>query len=323
MKRLIAVMAVIALLAAGCGDDEDDGGAATTTTEAPATTQGPGEATALAVETSGTNEKLFTAPAEISGGVVNMTFKNNGKLTHEASLLEVGDRSEDEVLRALKTVVTSEEGVPIPASVVPAGGLNEIKAGQSAASTVLLPAGRYLVICTLTDADSQEPEEGPEEGAQPQLPLHFEQGMRKSLTVTGGGGATLPERDGTIVGREYGFDVPANLTAGRRELVFRNEGPKEIHVAALSEFPAGVDEAAARRAFEALIAAFAENKPPPEGTPEPEDVASSSIFDVNRGGTFTAELRSGRTYAVVCFVTDRAGGPPHVAKGMLTTFRVE
>ena len=34
------------------------------------------------------------------------------------------------------------------------------------------------------------------------------------------------------------------------------------------------------------------------------------------------ELRKGK-YALVCFIADRAGGPPHVAKGMLQEVAVE
>ena len=43
------------------------------------------------------------------------------------------------------------------------------------------------------------------------------------------------------------------------------------------------------------------------------------------GGTeqaFGANLKPGK-YALVCFIADRAGGPPHVAKGMVSEATVE
>ena len=319
MKRLITAMAVITLLVTGCGDDEDDGGgAATTTTEAPATTQGTGEATALAVESPATNEKSFTAPDEIRGGVVNITYKNNGKLKHEAFLLGIGDKSEDEAIKAFTPVVKTQEGVPIPEFLKPGGGVPEVGPGQTLSSHVTVPAGRYLILCNLSDADSQEEQEGP----PPDLPVHFEQGMRKLLTVTGGTAdpSALPKGDGTITAREYSFDVPA-ITSGHRKLVFENAGPKEIHVAFFGEWPAGVDEAAATKAFQDFAQAMAEGKPPPPG-PEFEDLVSSSILDPGRGATFEADFKSGRTYSVLCFISDRAGGPPHAAKGMVKNFTV-
>lgn len=321
MKRLIAAMAVMTLLATGCGDDEDDGGgAASTTTEAPATT----EPTALAVENSATAEKTFTAPAEISGGVVNMTFKNNGKLVHEAALIQIGDKPEEEAVRDFLPVV-SEEGSPIPGYLEPSGGINEVPAGQSATSTLTLPAGRYLIICTLDDAASR-PEEEQEQEDGPELPPHFQQGMRKLLTVTGGAAeaSALPQGDGTVVARDYTFDVPTNLTPGKKQLVFRNDGPAQIHHGIFFEFPAGTDEAAARRAFEAFAMAEEAGRPPPEGTPEPEEAGYSSVFNPGRAGTFELTLNSGRTYAVLCFIQDRSGSPPHAfSKGMMKTFTVK
>ena len=46
---------------------------------------------------------------------------------------------------------------------------------------------------------------------------------------------------------------------------------------------------------------------------------------VVEGGTeqaFGAKLEAGK-YALVCFIPDRAGGPPHVAKGMVSEAVVE
>jgi len=317
MKRVLATVAVLILLATGCGGDDEE----PATTGGPTSTEAPVQGGTLNVETPATNEKSFTAPGEINGGVVTMTFKNNGKLKHEAFLLGIGDRPEEEALRAFAPVI-KEDGAPIPEFLKAGGGVFEVRPGQTGTSSITVPAGRYLITCNLTDADSQE-DQGEEEGERPQLPVHFEQGMRKLLTVTSGAAepSALPQGDGVIGAKEYAFDVPA-LTAGKKQLVLRNDGPKEIHMAAFLEFPAGVDEAGAQRALQSFAQAESAGTPPPPGTPEPTEGAFGGVLDVGRAQTFEADLKAGHTYAVACFIPDRAGGPPHVAKGMVKTFIV-
>jgi hypothetical protein len=93
-----------------------------------------------------------------------------------------------------------------------------------------------------------------------------------------------------------------------------------MHVGAFLAFPEGVDGAGARQALDTVLAA--PGGPRPEGVPEPRDAAYAGPFPPRAGGTFEIDLESGRTYAVVCFLPDRAGGPPHAAKGMLSVFSV-
>ncbi len=85
-------------------------------------------------------------------------------------------------------------------------------------------------------------------------------------------------------------------------------------MAAVMEFPEGIDEAAAQKAVEA----FGGEGPPPAGTPEPAEAGFSGIFDPGGATYFDLDVKAGRVYAFLCFIQDRAGGPPHVAKGMVT-----
>lgn len=319
MRRWAAAALGAALLTGGlgaCGDDDDeDTPGATNTTVAAG-----GEATALRIVA---NEYSFQAPATVAGGVVDIEFKNEGKLVHEAFLLDVGDTPQAEVLAEFKKIVTSEEGVPIPDFINAAGGAVETEPGETTETSVTLSAGNYLVVCTLTDADSEDDEEGEgdeaegEEGGgaaeaeEPVLPVHFEIGMVVPLTVTGGAAAaTLPEADAQVTARDYAFDVQG-LEAGDETVNFTNAGPGQIHHAVVFEFEEGIDAAAAEAAFKAFGQAEATGTPPPEGTPEPEDAGGSSVFNPGRSGTFTGEFKSGRTYLFACFINDRAGGPPH------------
>ena len=46
------------------------------------------------------------------------------------------------------------------------------------------------------------------------------------------------------------------------------------------------------------------------------------MLDGGREQIDELELVAGR-YALVCFLTDRAGGPPHVAQGMVSELTIE
>ena len=61
-----------------------------------------------------------------------------------------------------------------------------------------------------------------------------------------------------------------------------------------------------------------------ESGPPPVDFANEVISGVLGGGakqTMRLNLQAGR-YALICFASDRKGGPPHAAKGMVTEVTV-
>jgi plastocyanin len=294
-------LATLALFAGACGDDDDS-------------TAQPG-----AVEPKAASEFTVTgadysyeAPAEVSGGVVTMEFENTGKFVHEAAVLGIGDTPLEQ---AVKDFGVAVQGGPIAAYITAAGGVGNVKPGESQTATFALPAGNYLFVCALTDADSNEGGGPPAEG----LPVHADQGMAKIVTVSGDNGRSLPAADGTVTARDYGFDLPA-LTAGAKNLVFKNEG-QQFHHVVMMEFPEGVDEAGAAKIFDEM-ANMGPDSPPPSG-PMPEDIATSVVFSPGLGGTFDATFTSGRTYAAVCFLSDKTGGPPHAfAHQMVKYFRI-
>lgn len=307
----MVVVAVVALLTVGCGGDDEDEGEATTSGTAAAPARMVVEAT----------EYSFSAPDQVAGGVVSIDFRNAGRLDHEAFLLSIGDMTEDEALAAFEPWEAGRGSLPDSLEI--GGGVAQAETSRSEQAKVILPAGRYLLLCTLTDADSQE-RQGPPAADEAEQPPHYRAGMRKAITVTDGAADAadaLPEGDGTITGREYTFDLP-DLTAGTKELAFENAGPEQPHHVEIHEFPPGVDPAGAQQAYAALAQAQMSGMPPPPGTPFPTEKGGAQAAGPGRGGTFRAELVPGRTYAVVCFLPDRGGGLPHIAKGMLKTFTV-
>jgi hypothetical protein len=327
MKRPLALLACILLIFGACSSDDDDraggteagGKVETASTTAPtATTVPPVDVAPVGPDITVTaSEYAFEAPRVVYGGVVNLTFRNAGKLRHEALIVKVGDTPQATVIDDLVKFVDNK-GQPIPAYLDLNGGVGAIAQKTEDKTSLSLPAGEYAIVCTLTDLDSVGGAPVPE-GLN--APEHFTKKMYAPLTVRGDQGGTLPPSDGTIVARDHAFELPA-FKAGPRTYTFRNDGPAQPHFAALGVFPEGVDAATGRKALETLFQATA-GAPPPAGTPQPADVTFVAPLRPKSSETFQVNLEAGRTYSVMCFLWDREGGPPHaIDKKMFAVFTV-
>ncbi len=309
---LLAVLLVVGA-GAGCsrGGSKRAAEHGATAATAPAA---PAEATSVTVRA---HEYGFDMPAEIVGGVVHLTLQNEGKLKHEAVVVAAGDTPADQVKKDLTPVVKGE-GKPTAPYLHFQGGVSLVAPGSSATSTLTLPPGKYLLVCSLTDADSTAPDST---GAADRQPLtaadrfHYDLGMATPFTVETANTAVMPASDGTVVARDYAFDLPP-LTPGTKTLTLRNDGQQD-HSLAVSEFPDGVDAAAAKASFQALLAATPD-KPPPDDVAVPNDVAFAGPLSAGGQTTFTMEFKPNRTYVFACYMSDRSGGPLHAGgKGMV------
>ena len=339
MRRAIAVGIVTMLALAGCSST-DNGGTAD---------DGAGDGLTITA-----TEYEFDVPDEIEGGIVEVTLDNQGEQRHEAQFIRVADDYDIAgFTAAFKPVL---EGGPIPETFETAVGTNESAAGESTTVTMTLPEGTYVLFCALEDdededqvgeddplgdaegedaeegddAEGEQPAEGedePAEGEEPGEgeadPMHLELGMLQLVTVTGGADTTpddMPESDGVVTAKDYGFDMP-ELAAGEQHLTFVNASEEQIHHLVLFGFAEGVDEAAAKAVFDQMMAAG--EGPPPEGVTPPDEAGYAPVTGPGMATTFDIELKSGRTYAAVCFIQDRAGGPPHaMAHNMVEFFTV-
>jgi uncharacterized cupredoxin-like copper-binding protein len=303
-RRLLTVCLLIVLGAAGAcsGHGKKSGGTVSPT--APA---------APAAVTVKAHEYGFDAPAEVEGGVVALTLQNDGKLKHEAVVVAAGDTPLDTLKHDLGPVVKGA-GQPTPGYLGFRGGVSLVAAGTSATQTLTLPPGRYVFVCTLTDADSSGDAAGSAPAADQQF--HYDRGMAAPFTVKAANTATMPATDGTVVARDYAFDVPP-LSAGAKNLTLRNDGQQD-HSLAVAEFGEGIDAAAAKAAFDQFLAADAEQRDPPDNLPVPTDVAFAGPLSAGAQATFTVPLKPNRTYVFACYMSDRAGGPVHASgKGMV------
>lgn len=320
--RALAALAVLPLLVTtACGDDDDD--AVSDTTEEAASSDTTEEADDDDAEvqqvTFVAEDYVFADAPEISAGAVELTLHNKGKVAHEVAFIEIGDAAIEDFPADFAPVF---EGGPFPeyadAGMVPL----EVEGGKDGTATFVIEAGTYALFCALDgDADAPAPAEGEEPAAgEP----HFNRGMIQSFTVgEGDDDAELPDADGSITARDYTFEF--DVEDGDRTVNFVNEGPDQLHFAAVSVFPEGTTVAQAEEAFGTLLT-LEEGAPPPEGTVLPEDFGFSGIASAGLGVQFepASQFESGRTYVAVCFISDRAGGPPHaIGNKMYKAFTVE
>ncbi len=247
---------------------------------------------ALAIEATepGPGRYRLTVPESVEAGVVELRFRNAGRERHEVQLLRLDDdHSVEEALR----VVSAEDG-RIPDWFHAAGGVGATAPGALARATVELEEGRYHLVDT-----------GAGEGER----SFAQRGAIATLTVTeGGGSGELPEADGEVEMQDYGFEA-TGLRPGLNTLTLRNTGD-ELHHTVVVPIAGDASIETVRR--------FLTSDTPPSGRP-PVDFRTATATAVLDGGleqVTQLDLKAGR-YAFVCFITDRAGGPPHVEKGML------
>ena len=294
-RSLLAALAAAALLA-GCGDDDDDGEA---TSEAAKPTTFAVQATA-----SG-KKKALEFPATVKAGLVALTVTNADTVPRSAQIVRVtGDQTVDDVLK-----VVNAESAKIPSFMQDGGGTGAVKPGATATATQNLAPGRYVI---------WDDEGGDEEDA----PGNDELGAKGEFTVTGA--ATddeLPPVPATVTATDEGTDTDdkkydfefKGLKAGTNEVRFENTGD-QLHHALF--FPIIKDSTT----IEDVEKAFAsEQGPPPVDF---EKGVGTTVIDGGIAQNITLDLKAGK-YAVICFLSDREGGKPHVAQGMIKELTVE
>jgi hypothetical protein len=172
------------------------------------------------------------------------------------------------------------------------GGVEAVPDGTATATAVLEP-GRYLAVDIQSDI-------------KPSPAAEFE--------VTEGEGGELPQTDGKVEMKEYEF-AGTGLKAGKQQVTVENTGVQP-------HFIAGLPLAEGATLEDAQKALSSEE--PPKGPPpvDFENAFSTGVMDGDgKQQVVDLDLKAGK-YVFVCFVPDRAGGPPHVAKGMVSEIEV-
>ena len=244
----------------------------------------PTKVTLTVTETG--KKSTVQAPKSLKAGLVEFSFKNTGKKPHDAQVIRVdGDHSAKEVAKIIEN-----EGGPIPPWLHGAGGLGTIPPGKTGTSTNLLEPGKHYVIDT-------------------------EDGGSAPVEVTGeAGSAELPTTPATITAKEYSFE-PTGLKAGKNRLTFENVG-KELHHVVAAPLRKGATLADVKK----FAATEGESSGPPPL--DFEKGVSTTVLDGGVKQVAELEFQKGK-YAFLCFIQDRTGGPPHVAKGMVQEVEIK
>ncbi len=258
----------------------------------------------------------FAGVAEtITGGVVDLTFTNDGEADHEFAMMSTEpDTTVAEFTKAFAGVL---EGGPFPSfsdkGVIP----GEIPPGETLRTRMTLPAGDYMLFCALND------EPGEAEGGEKSKP-HYDLGMIQKVTVEGDEDPDdLTSPNGEFVAQDYTFEVPDTVASGERTYAFRNGSPKQWHHMVIQSYDGSVSETDALEAFGTALN-LDPTKPPPPGLPESEQVASTGIMGPGHSQTTELTFETGKTYVAACFIQDITGGPPHaMAHKMIKAFTVE
>ena len=281
--RILVLLLGLGALGPAACGDDDDDGG------------GEGEAQALRITVAdkGKGQSTLVAPTSAEPGLVEITLENRGKRLHDAQLFRVaGGQTAAETIGALGRVL--QAGAPLPDWLTYAGGVQATEAGASQTVTQALDPGTYYI------GDIEGTSGPPEPSTVPQIVVSGE-----------AGDSELPESESTVRAFEYGFEAEG-LTAGRNQVLFENTGGEPHH---LEAFPLLEGSTIAD------VKAFVKTE---KGKP-PVNLDQETVTTILEGGTsqlVTLDLEPGR-YALLCFISDRQGGPPHAVKGMVSEANVE
>jgi hypothetical protein len=295
-RRLPVLLAAAALclVPAACGSDDDDSASSGGSSESS-------EAAAVTFETTepSKGKVAIAGPETIEAGLTEITLKNAGKGPHDAQILRVeGDRTVDEVL---SNSTDSKEGAPIPEWISGGGGLGTTAPGKSATVTQVLEPGTYYVIDTESGQGSEK------QNARLGGVAKFEVTGEQST-------AELPETDASITAKDFSFET-SGVKAGANRLTFENTGEQLHHLIAMPLTKGATIEQAKK---------FFTSEGEPDGPPpvDFENGVSTAVIDGGEAQVTELDFKQGK-YALVCFITNRDGGPPHVAMGMINELDVK
>jgi hypothetical protein len=239
------------------------------------------EAARIALEVTGTERDATYSPfpETVDAGVAEIELTNSAKGTADFQLIRVeGERTDAEVEDALQA---AGHGEPFEDWFLTAGGVGATPPGDSQTVVQELEPGTYHAF----GADLQ--------------PIG-------SFEAIEDGGGELPDTEATVTASEYTFTTEA-LESGSNQVLFENRGAQPHHLIAAPILRGKTIED---------VEEFARTE---KGSP-PIDFRNRVESAVLEGGTsqvLELDLQAGR-YALLCFVSDREGGPPHVTKGMVS-----
>jgi hypothetical protein len=235
----------------------------------------------------------ITGPTSADPGEAEITLTNDGNKEADLQLIRVeGQHQAAEVVQA---VGAAARGRAIPEWFFAGGGVGVTPAGQSQTVTQVLEPGTYYAFNTGTQVP-------PDPASVP------------AVEVTGDpSDDELSGTEATVRTIDYGFESEGDLQVGENEITFENAGAQPHHVIAQPIVEGKTIED---------VRAFLENQ---EGQQPLEEtgLAETAILDAGGSQLVTLNLTQPGKYAMLCFIADRQGGPPHaISDGMVDEVEV-
>jgi hypothetical protein len=241
----------------------------------------------------------FKVPKSAKGGLVDLTFANNGKAPHGVQFIQVtGNHTAADVLKAI-----GSNSNKTPSWIRGNGGTPAVAGGKTGTATLNLAAGNYVLI---DSAALGGPSSGPPTTAQ--------------MKFTSGDTGDLPSTSATVDANHTGKDKYAwaisGLKAGSNEITFNSKGNDALHLIAALPAKGKVPPPNKLRSD---FAKFGNGPPPPYVAGAPETTA---VLDGGESQTLTLDLKPGQ-YIFFCPLTDRDGGKSHDQEGLLKVVTVK
>lgn len=235
----------------------------------------------------------YEAPDTLPSGWVTIRMMNHGPETHHGQLLRLNDGV---TFQAFSQAIQQEgEGALRLTTLV--GGPGAIDAHRADEVTLDLKPGSYVIACFVPSSDG--------------VP-HLAKGMLKPIEVTATDPSTAgpPATQGRFTMRDFSFEMPDRLAAGRASYEVANAGPQphELVVVKLAEGKTVADVMTWYRA--------------PSGPPPFEAVGGINGLSAGVTGYMSLDLQPG-AYAAICLVPDPASGQAHLHLGMAKAFAVQ
>ena len=233
-------------------------------------------------------------PDTIQAGQITLVMRNTGQEPHHAQLLRLNTGvTLDQFMAAL----AQGEG-PALALVSQAGGPGPVGPNATSEVTLDLREGQYVAICFIPSPDG--------------IP-HLAKGMVKPFQVTAppAAAAPAPTARETITMRDFTYEMPDTLPAGRNTYRTVSAGPTQPHEIQFARLQPGRTAQDAAQFWSA----------PPAGPPPYFTVGGMQGLDPNGVGWVTVDLQPG-DYAAICVIPDPASGRRHIELGMFKAFSV-
>jgi hypothetical protein len=242
----------------------------------------------------------FKVPKMAKGGLVDLSFKNDGKGPHGVQLVQyTGSHTAQQALKAV-----GGNSNKTPDWIKAQGGTDVVPGGQSSTATLNLPAGNYLVV---DSASFGGPSSGPPATAE--------------FKLTSGSIGDLPSTAATVTANHTGKDKYAwqvtGLKSGKNDITFNSKGKEGIHLIL------AVPVKGKAPPLSKIKKDVASNGPPPKWA-DFQNLQSAAVLDGGSSQTLSFELPKSGQYVLFCPLHDRDGkGKPHDQEGLLKVVTVK